>query len=344
MCVHMCPACSTQRVERWKVRRLRFSLQLTFPLTFVVRCWVLASIRPHGLCRGCTIPALAPPPWAPACRGGWARPFANLGLCDPGGDDRAFAQGAVVNKKEENTSQYCGGLDMPNYAPAICTTWCPELFFQGFNHSGSFTWLLLVPWAHSCIIMTQEALAKLQKKEESEEVLMSLVVGSYCASGLSAAISQLGSTAQVSLHGFFGLLGTESTPVWEQSPSFLSVCSLLGWQGGMVVTEAEEHSFPSCTCWMASLCHWVQHCSSNHLKTSQLMCPLLSQKQQGRTPVQTSPCFPLLLQGEIKASEAPVPAWPGQDWLMVPIAFPSRQPDGSNESATSGLVKGIPPL
>lgn len=28
----------------------------------------------------------------------------------------------------------------------------------------------------------------------------------------------------------------------------------------------------------------------------------------------------------------------------VPSAFPSRQPDGSNESAAGGLVKGIPPL
>lgn len=304
----------------------------------------LASIRPHGLYRGCTIPALAPPPWVPACRGGWARPFANLGLCDPGGDDRAFAQGAVVSKKEENTSQYCGGLDVPSYAPAICNPWCPELSFQGLNHSGSFLpWLLLVPWAHSCILMTREALAKLQKRG---------VRGSSRAScwGFPLCLSCHLSTGQ----HCSGVTSWLPWAAWHWEHSSVRAESLFplsvqspGLTGGMVVTEAEEHSLPSCTCWMASLCHWVQHCSSNHLKTSQLVCPLLSQKQQGRTPaVQTfpSPCFPLLLQGEIKASEAPVPAWPGQDWLMVPTAFPGPQPDGSNESATSGLVKGIPPL
>lgn len=63
-----------------------------------------------------------------------------------------------------------------------------------------------------------------------------------------------------------------------------------------------------------------------------------------------SPCFPPAAPGrsppaqEIKASGALVPAWPRQDRLVVPVAFPGRQPDGSNESAASGLVKGIPPL
>lgn len=78
-------------------------------------------------------PSLAAPPQSPACRGGEAGGFANLGPRKPVGND--FVLRAALNKEvkeKENTGQYCWGLDVPNYAPVICSSWCPELSFQSF--------------------------------------------------------------------------------------------------------------------------------------------------------------------------------------------------------------------
>lgn len=178
----------------------------------------------------------------------------------------------------------------------------------------------------------------------------------HCASGLSAAITATGQHCSgVSAHDFLWAAWhlAPRAPQCESRVPLSSHCAISRVDREMVLSEAEEHSFPSCTWWMASLCHWVQHCSSNHLKTSQLMCPLLSQKQQDRTPAVQTTCrlslspLPPAAPGrcppaqEVKASGTLVPAWPWQNWLMAPIAFPSRQPDGSNESAASGLVKRL---
>lgn len=154
----------------------------------------------------------------------------------------------------------------------------------------------------------------------------------------------LGSTAQVSLLGLpVGCLALRALQCESRVPLSSPYAISQADKADMVVAEAEKHSFPSHTWWTASLCHWVQHCSSNHLKASrQLMCPLLSQQQQGRTPaVQTTRRLSLSLlppaapgrsppAQAIKASGALVPAWPRQARLMVPVAFPGRQPDGSN--------------
>lgn len=114
----------------------------------------------------------------------------------------------------------------------------------------------------------------------------------------------LGSTAQVSLLGLpMGCLALRALQCESRVPLSSRYAISQADKEDMVVAEAEKHSFPSHTWWTASLCHWVQHCSSNHLKAShQLMCPLLSQQQQQHQQCKPlagfpSPCFPLQLQG-----------------------------------------------
>lgn len=180
-----------------------------------------------------------------------------------------------------------------------------------------------------------------------------------CLGSGSCHRSTWGCTTQASLLvASHGLLGTESGSGARAVSSFILMCNVVSQaEAEVTVAEAEEHSLSSHAWWMAPLCHLVWHRLSDHLKTShQLMCPLLSQKQQGRTAVvQTTrrlslSLFPPAAPGrsppapEIKALGPLAPGWPWQDRLMVPGAFPSRQPDGSNESAAGGLVKGIPPL
>lgn len=76
--------------------------------------------------------------------------------------------------------------------------------------------LLLLPSAHLCALMTAEAQAKLQEKDESEKVSGASCCGSrgHCASGLSASVAAPGQHCSgVAAWASYGLLGTESTPV-----------------------------------------------------------------------------------------------------------------------------------
>lgn len=61
-------------------------------------------------------------------------------------------------------------------------------------------------------------------------------------------------------------------------------------------------------------------------------------------PVSSSPSQPAPLWHQKPNPACCLPQLAVVGSPTVPSAFPSRQPDGSNESAASGLVKGIPPL
>lgn len=141
MCMCVCTCVLHAPLEELRGRRLGgsdFPWQLTFFPYFCGRVLGFSQCQTLRALEGLHLPCSGSSPVG-------SRAFANMGLCKPGGDDRAFVYGAVVNKEKENTSRNCQGLDVPSCAPAICTPWCPELSFQGFNHSGSF-----LPWCYSC--------------------------------------------------------------------------------------------------------------------------------------------------------------------------------------------------
>lgn len=201
-------------------------------------------------------------------------------------------------------------------------------------------------------------MAKLQEKVESESpvcasrrgFLVPLCLGSGCCHRCTR-----GCTTQASLLlASHGLLGTKSSSAVRQRVPFSPRCVLWSPRPTQRLRNAPYH--PMHDGWLPCATRFsIAHQITSKLPISRCAHHSAKSNMVGHERCKPladfpSPRFLLQLQGgplqhQKSKLRGRLPlGWPRQDGLMVAGAFPSRQPDGSNESAAGGLVKGIPPL